>query len=309
MPDTSPLLNLTLINLAAQFARNAYHGENTFKGGKMLLKSSKAGVFKPGYYIYEVNNTLFITIRGSSSVADWDANLDYKEIHAEFGKYKVNVHRGFYRAAESIYNEIKPVFLNYNGNFVVCGHSLGASAATLLTFRALTDPDLKKKYNRIRCYAFAPAPTTSMMPKEIQNKILSFVYNNDIVPNLSIASLHRMIKQFVPGGKMKPFFLKFGIRSALKSFSKKKNPFSRNMYKVLDRSISFLVRDIIKYDKKQSKLTVTKLLGNIVHLDGKATTLKDALIKPGKVFGELAPSSVTDHYPHKYVRALRALTA
>lgn len=72
---------------------------------------------------------------------------------------------------------------------VICGHSLGAGAAVLLTIKIYSEKLLKSSTN-IECMAFAsPAVFTPLnIAQEAISKIINFSHNNDCVPLLSGAN-------------------------------------------------------------------------------------------------------------------------
>lgn len=87
----------------------------------------------------ELSKTLNLSIKGSDSVASWQANLLFEPTRFEDPKLGVMVHRGIYEAAQALYKEVLPCVLEHlqkygsEAKFRFTGHSLGGSLAVLLS--------------------------------------------------------------------------------------------------------------------------------------------------------------------------------
>jgi predicted lipase len=86
--------------------------------------------------ILNINNTLYICFRGTSSLRDWKINLDSRLIQQNKNDDIFKVHKGFYTQYNSIKNIITSYIVqNYTyNNIVICGHSLGGALATICAF-------------------------------------------------------------------------------------------------------------------------------------------------------------------------------
>ena len=84
-------------------------------------------------------------------------------------------------------------------DLIICGHSLGAGAACLLTIKLYHDQVVKDR--KVRCFAFAPPPVYKAQ-KSNENVALAianttaFVHENDCVPFLSANSVRRLAALF-----------------------------------------------------------------------------------------------------------------
>uniref|UniRef100_A0A158R4X7 sn-1-specific diacylglycerol lipase n=1 Tax=Syphacia muris TaxID=451379 RepID=A0A158R4X7_9BILA len=155
--------------------------------------------------------SIVIAIRGSASLMDLvtDLSLDEEifsvdvdadpilgnDENLEGDGEEVRVHRGMLRSARyvletlkqhNILDELEGLYPNYN--IVVCGHSLGAGVATLLTLL------LKKTYESIQCYAFSPpgCVISENGLEETSQYVFSIVVGDDIVPRTSFQTLHKL---------------------------------------------------------------------------------------------------------------------
>lgn len=134
-----------LVNLALYHSQNAYcdpatYTTRTYKGVLEGFVPTHALYDKDhdtnGYIGYTSSQSrIYVSYRGSESIQNWIDNLD-----AVLTDYPLcggcEVHKGFYKAETSIFNEVltevkslKAQFPSYN--VVVTGHSLGAAMATL----------------------------------------------------------------------------------------------------------------------------------------------------------------------------------
>ncbi|CAD5215322.1 unnamed protein product [Bursaphelenchus okinawaensis] len=152
-------------------------------------------------------NSIVITIRGSASLLDLVTDLSLsddvfsvdvdsdpilKEDHELDSSGEVRVHRGMLNSARYVFNMLKKyqvledlMELHPTYNVVVCGHSLGAGVAALLTLL------LKQGYPTVRCYAFSPpgCVISEHGQSEMESHVLSIIVGDDLVPRISYQSL------------------------------------------------------------------------------------------------------------------------
>ncbi|KAK6034343.1 triacylglycerol lipase [Cooperia oncophora] len=78
--------------------------------------------------------------------------------------------------------------LNTNYQLVVCGHSLGAGVASLLTLL------LKQEYPDVRCFAFAPpgCVISENGLHEMEQHVMSIVSGDDVVSRISFHAMQRL---------------------------------------------------------------------------------------------------------------------
>uniref|UniRef100_A0A7E4UUQ0 sn-1-specific diacylglycerol lipase n=1 Tax=Panagrellus redivivus TaxID=6233 RepID=A0A7E4UUQ0_PANRE len=153
--------------------------------------------------------SIVITIRGSASLMDLitDLSLNSERFSVDvdtdpilradpaLDDGEVRVHRGMLRGARYVYNTLKGhkvlddlYMLNPGYDLVVCGHSLGAGVASLLTLL------LKQQYPDIRCYSYSPPGCVISKHglHEMENHVLSVIVGDDLVPRISYQSLYRL---------------------------------------------------------------------------------------------------------------------
>ncbi|VDN02024.1 unnamed protein product [Thelazia callipaeda] len=155
--------------------------------------------------------SIIITIRGTASIMDAinDLSLDDEAFSVDVDQdpilrcdkkldafdEEVRVHRGMLRSARyvlevlranRILESLKMSHPDYA--IVVCGHSLGAGVAALLTLL------LKQTFDPIRCYAYSPpgCVISSNAVKETEKFVFSLYIGDDIVPRLSFQTVLKL---------------------------------------------------------------------------------------------------------------------
>lgn len=128
-------------------------------------------------------NETVVAIRGTNNLNDVYTDLVCESTPFEDGY----AHGGMASAANKLFAELQQNVAEYlGGDIVVCGHSLGAGVALLLTKLLLVNG------HKARCYAFAPPPCFGPLDKvddSWSNAVECFVFHFDIVPTLSLASI------------------------------------------------------------------------------------------------------------------------
>lgn len=79
------------------------------------------------FNVYRHDNTLVISIRGTTDIKDWLANLDVRFSATEYGK----LHHGFHDNVKVIFDELHNDIAEYE-KFKLIGHSKGGAEATAL---------------------------------------------------------------------------------------------------------------------------------------------------------------------------------
>ncbi|VDN26944.1 unnamed protein product [Cylicostephanus goldi] len=111
------------------------------------------------------------------------------------GEGEVRVHRGMLMSARYVYDTLRKhqvledlAVLNTGYQLVVCGHSLGAGVASLVTLL------LKQDYPNVRCFAFAPpgCVITENGLHELEEHVFGIVAGDDLVSRISFHALHRL---------------------------------------------------------------------------------------------------------------------
>lgn len=148
--------------------------------------------------------SVVIAIRGSLSIRDalTDLVCDNEPFHVEGCPENVTCHHGIYKTAQRIKEKLietkalETAFSQYpEYNLVITGHSLGASAGSLLAIM------LRPLYveRNVRCYAFAPSSGLISMEGSIYSEdfVFSMVYGDDLVARLSIHAMADLKKDII----------------------------------------------------------------------------------------------------------------
>lgn len=138
-----------LILLAAKASQLAY-GSETSNADAQAMGLSIAAVLHDEKTdtqgVVLVNDELVIVaFRGTESTKDWLTDVKVKRLEAEHDGIRFGIHSGFYRAYQSICQQLtevdKRIILDLNGRKVVfTGHSLGAALAMVC---AAGNPNIK----------------------------------------------------------------------------------------------------------------------------------------------------------------------
>jgi len=211
------------IDLAIQSCINSYKG----KHGKVVewmfdQTASEFGVEKGvEWYLSYLEDTVYITFRGSDGTADWLDNFKFFKKPVKSIKYnkktipyegissKIKVHSGFVKQYKSVrQNILDNVRVKRRAGFkkvIVTGHSLGGALATICSLDLQYNiPDIE-----VVCIPFAsPRVGNRHFVKSFKKRIpacYSFIYKNDIVCKVPMYILgYRPVPKIIRlGGKNK----------------------------------------------------------------------------------------------------------
>ncbi|GBG25316.1 Lipase, putative [Hondaea fermentalgiana] len=154
---------------------------------------------------------IILCLRGTSSISDvftdLACDLAYVSVPDVDGPEKhIPTHDGILRSAHNVLDEVGEEMKQAAERFPdyklsVCGHSLGAGTALLVTLELTLRKTLPR---HLTCYAFGAPPMLAVPPTE-QSKlfdasgllsratILNFVNGPDIIPRLSLWSANRLV--------------------------------------------------------------------------------------------------------------------
>ena len=168
--------------------------------------------------------TLVVAARGTMSVQDVITDLDVRIVPLDdYGWPGHYTHSGILRVADALVKDFSKSdviqrFLSANPDYglVVCGHSLGAGAATLVSLLLL------KAYPRLRCFTYgSPMVVDEALARHplVQQAITSVVYNKDIIPRLSMSAIHAIKQQMKEGFARMAIDSKFKVTDCHLSFN------------------------------------------------------------------------------------------
>ncbi|PIO64618.1 triacylglycerol lipase, partial [Teladorsagia circumcincta] len=175
------------------------------KNVDLFFVSFRNGLYEVPFVVLADHETrsIVITIRGSCSLVDLvtDLCLDDEVLSIDVdadpllrtdttldAEGEVRVHRGMLMSARYVFDTLRKhqvledlAVLNTNYQLVVCGHSLGAGVASLLTLL------LKQEYPDVRCFAFAPpgCVISENGIREMEQHVMSIVSGDDVVSRIS----------------------------------------------------------------------------------------------------------------------------
>ncbi|VDN17584.1 unnamed protein product [Gongylonema pulchrum] len=134
------------------------------------------------------SKSIVITIRGTASMMDAvnDLSLDDEAFSVDVDQDPI------LRRDEKLDAPDKGLKMKHpEYTIVVCGHSLGAGVATLLTLL------LKQTFPSIRCYAFCPpgCVISENGLKETEKYVFSVFIGDDIVPRLSFQVYFKLLSE------------------------------------------------------------------------------------------------------------------
>ena len=303
-----PGYTLTLLKRCMSFANAAYSGKSAFTGGSMEFYSTKNEKYKPVFYGYEYGGDLYISIRGSSTDADFITDFDYAETTAKFGSYTINVHNGFYQAAKYVFEQAKTYIQEASGNVYITGHSYGASVATVLGLMALTDSLTSKK--PIGIIAIAPAPSLSALPSKYSPFFVNIINDGDIVPSMSIPNAYNVVAPLVPKGTFSKILVKAALQTLLKVVSKK-TEFSELFIDELSDSLDEIVDSLCDYKNDPSTVSVKTLLGATYQItESGSSSLASYKITPTSIDSlVIGIDCINNHMGDKYIENFEHITS
>jgi len=164
---------------------------------------AKGGLHRPVHYVAvdQAMGAIVVVLRGSMSISDVLTDLNCKPDQFIFRGQHYQVHRGILRSARELDIEIRPLVLSLredNPGFktVVVGHSLGAGVGTLLT--AIWCSEQRGEMADTTCFAFGtPCVCCHALCKELAPIVTTVVVGDDVIPRLSLASMHALRKKVV----------------------------------------------------------------------------------------------------------------
>jgi len=180
--QNSPPVDFKLIYRAAQLARHAYDKKSKIlvRYGANITRVATPGNTNVQYILLHDHQRRIqnVAVRGTVDDTNWKLDRDKRIVRD--GKSGVLLHRGFRRAAETIYRDVKPL-LNPAYTTYLTGHSLGGAVAAILGIYLWDDA-----FRLGGIYTFGQPKFTNLQGATAYRDlpILRVVYQNDTVPLL-----------------------------------------------------------------------------------------------------------------------------
>ena len=177
--QTSPPVDFKLIYRAAQLARHAYDQKPKIlaRYGANITRIATPGKTNVQYILLHDHQrrTQIIAVRGTVDDTNWKLDRDKRIVRD--GRSGVLLHRGFRRAADTIFQDIKP-WLKPGYTIYLTGHSLGGAVAAILGIYLWDDA-----YRLGGIYTFGQPKFTNLQGAATYRNlpILRVVYQNDTV--------------------------------------------------------------------------------------------------------------------------------
>ncbi|KAG5087504.1 hypothetical protein AAZX31_01G012600 [Glycine max] len=199
--EIKKLLTRTLL-----FSRKRFHGF-LFAAGidkeDVLLRKRTAGIVRPAFTVIRdiESKSVLVFIRGTRSLKDTLTDALCKPVSFEHRRnnniVSGHAHHGMVSAASWILHRCTPVLkeaLDQYPHFKIkiVGHSLGGGTAALLTFKLREI----QEFSSSTCVTFGPAACMTLELAEFGKPfIISIINGYDIVPTLSVSSVHDFISE------------------------------------------------------------------------------------------------------------------
>nr|AAW58077.1 triacylglycerol lipase [Trichomonas vaginalis] len=151
------------------------------------------GSGKPYFFLAKGDDNIYISIRGACEPGDFGICLDFERENLANGK----AHRGILNAARWVIEQCDKYINECRGKIICTGHSLGGAVSSMICSILRLERGLKNVY----AVSMAPFPIlSSNLVQETKKYIMSFVYNNDVVPHLNSRTIGMLVSMFCPPG-------------------------------------------------------------------------------------------------------------
>ena len=305
MPNLVTGFNKALITLGMRMSLYSYFGLMKHLPVTILEEHNNNSKYNPLYYVVKEteNNNLWVVTRGSASLDDWLTDFDFKNIDVSLGGVDYQFHRGFYKAAQNVYANVKHYIEEHDGPIYFTGHSYGASVSTALI--AIAKADFNNK--DLNTVAFAPAPTMgSEIPADVFNKIATIVNSNDIVPTLSVANAFRTFKDLITDCESPQELIYDKIVDFAEQIKSLKFLYAEELGEALKLEAFALSKAIADY--KSILGDVEYVSGTVYHIDRKnPKALSETIEDQSQTINKLSLSldAVINHEGNMYLLAIR----
>lgn len=290
--------SLPLIFLAWNFTECTFSHQFTQFDGTLFYLRPTTEINQPSFFIYELNNCLYIGIKGSTDMLDYATDAEYNEITTEIGTF----HAGFYNAAQFVLNISRPFIAAAKGPVYFTGHSYGASVGAVSV--ALSTAEFPKA--DINCIAFAPVPPMSDDANlTFGSKIVSFVNGVDMMPTLSIPNAYENFKFLFVLKPPRQIVIDI-FEDILSGIEILDDPFTEEVFLSIKASIPAIVNGF--YDTSDGHPSKVRFApGRAYHIfSDKKVKLSESIIDVPNELNSLSVhvNSINYHLPHFYQDAI-----
>ncbi|KAJ3284964.1 hypothetical protein HK104_009695, partial [Borealophlyctis nickersoniae] len=142
---------------------------------------------------YPTRETILVSFKGSSNLANWVANLQMAQADSEFCVAGSKVHSGFLAQYQAVQSDVRALVQKYTKDFkgysvTFVGHSLGGAVALLAGMDASCNKYVNLASNQYTVMSVGgPRVGNSIFAQSVYDQGLSFfrgTHDNDQVPHL-----------------------------------------------------------------------------------------------------------------------------
>ena len=239
------MVNMTLALLCLNLAGRMYDNRTLSHSFELILEAGGYEDYQPRFAVFKRYSELFISIRGSTEISDFNTILDFNAVPFTTGK----VHSGCLSGARWILEQLRPILANWNGPIIFTGHSMGGSIATVCAAILRIEEDRKSA----SAFCFGSLPCFSDdVSRAIRRFVTTFVVNRDIVPSLNPMNIKNVVEAIVSNSDNGKGALL--LNSAVESFaeamitgdvSKKADPDSPTLARIKEESNKLTARIMV----------------------------------------------------------------
>jgi len=167
---------------------------------EIFAQTDSSEVYRPAYAICVdlEHKKILVAFRGTLSIVDALSDLDCDPVPLEFCGVNGYAHKGFVECGKAMYEILTPLVacvLEEYPDFqvVVCGHSLGAACATVVTMNWIETTNWN-----LRGYLYAPPCVLSenlATHPSLMSRVENFIIGSDMVPRFGRATTKDLTRQ------------------------------------------------------------------------------------------------------------------
>ena len=186
-------VNMSLALLCLNLAGRMYDNRTLSPSFEMILEIGGFNDYEPRFAVFKRYNELFVAIRGSTDISDFNTILDFNAVPFSTGK----AHAGCISAARWMIKHLQPIIDSWTGPIIFTGHSMGGSIAAVCAAILRIESDDA----RASAFCFGSLPCFSPdVSHAIRSYVTGFVVNRDIVPSLNPINIKNVVEAIVSHG-------------------------------------------------------------------------------------------------------------